>query len=301
MRKAIAGVDAVADPTRAAFLLERQGHYLRWSGETEQSFTAYESALELLPRGESVQRARLLEHRARGLMLRGRFSEAARAAAEGLAMAERLAAASVHSRALNTLGLSRAALGDIDEGIALLRRSRDMAAEAGPPVEYVQAVTNLSETLDLSGRTEEALAEVRACMEVMRSYPERTSYDTFLEVQGVSHLIRLGRLSELEAGLPAEPFGDSVGTTPIFLHEQRARLALIAGDAGRARSELEELRRLCSGTLDPQWMEPLYGLMGQLAVLEDRPWTRGPPSGRACPSSATATTGCGSRGCAGSG
>jgi DNA-binding CsgD family transcriptional regulator len=220
--------------------------------------------------GESPQRARVLAHHARAQALRGHYAEALAGAEEALVIAERVDDAEIRSRCLNTLGFSRAALGEVDAGVALLRRARDLAAEVGPPVVFVQAVTNLSELLDLSGRTEEALAEARAGAAVVRQHPERTSYDTFLEVQGVNQLIRLGRLAELEDGLPAAKFGDEAGTTPIFLHELRARVALIGGDLPRARTELDELRRLSRGTLDPQWMEPLFGLSAQLALLEDR-------------------------------
>jgi hypothetical protein len=186
-------------------------------------------------------------------------------------MAERCGDQSVQIRALNTIGLSRAALGDPEDGIALLRRSRDIAAERGRQVEHVQAITNLSDVLDLTGRTTEGLAEVEAGMEALRANPERTSYDTFMELQGVNFLIKLGRLRELEDGRPAPSFGDSVGTTPIFLAELRSRLALLIGDTATARLQLAEFRRLCLGTRDPQWMEPLHAGEAQLALLEDRP------------------------------
>jgi DNA-binding CsgD family transcriptional regulator/tetratricopeptide (TPR) repeat protein len=270
IRQAIAEVDAQAEPERAAFLLERLGHYLRGAGETEEGLEAYERAMALLPPGESPQRATLLELRSRALMLRGRFTEAADGAAEALAMAERLDEPRIQSRALNTLGLNRAALDDVDEGAALLRRSREVAARTGPPSTLVQAVINLGEILDLAGRTEEALAEVRDCLEVVRAHPERTTYDTFLELQGANFLIRLGRLDEVEESLSAAPPGDSVGTTPIFLHELRARVRLIRGELPAARRQLDEMRRLCLGTRDPQWIEPLHTLTGLLALLEDR-------------------------------
>jgi DNA-binding CsgD family transcriptional regulator/tetratricopeptide (TPR) repeat protein len=269
-RKAIAEVDAQADPMRAAFLYERLGHYSRWAGETEDGFAAYQQAMELVPDGDSPQRARLLEYRARGLALRGRFEEGVEGAEAALAMAERCDDLSVQSRALNTLGLSRAALGEVEEGIALLRSSRDLALERRQ-IEQVMAITNLADVLDLAGRTAEGLAEIEAGMEALRTNPERTSYDTFMELQGVSLKIKLGRLRELEAGLPAPKFGDSVGTTPIFLAELRTRLALLTGDVATARRRLDEFRRLCLGTRDPQWMEPLHAHEADLALLEDRP------------------------------
>ncbi len=255
---------------RAAFLYERLGHYSRWAGETEEGFAAYQRAMELVPDGDSTQRARLLEYRARGLALRGRFEDGVDGAEAALAMAERCDDVSVQARALNTLGLSRAALGEIEEGIALLRSSRDLAAEHRQ-IEKVMAITNLSDVLDLAGRTAEGLAEIEAGMEALRANPERTSYDTFMELQGVNLMIKLGRLRELEAGLPAPKFGDSVGTTPILLAQLRSLLALLVGDLATARRQLEELRRLCLGTRDPQWMEPLHAQEAQLALLEDRP------------------------------
>ena len=153
----------------------------------------------------------------------------------------------------------------------MLRRSRDLAAAARSPVEHVTAITNLSDILDLAGRTGEALAEIEAGMEALRANPERTSFDTFMELQGVNLTIKLGRLSELEPGLPAPKFGDAVGTTPILLAELRTRVALLTGDRAEARRQLDELRRLCLGTRDPQWMEPLHAMEAQLALADDRP------------------------------
>jgi len=258
------------DLRRTAFLYERLGHYSRWAGETEDGFAAYQKAMELVPDGDSPQRARLLEYRARGLALRGRFEDGVEGAEAALAMAERCDDVSVRARALNTLGLSRAALGDVEEGIALLRSSRDLAAEHRQ-IEKVMAITNLSDVLDLAGRTAEGLAEIEAGMEALRANPERTSYDTYMELQGVTLMIKLGRLRELEAGLPAPKFGDSVGTTPILLAQLRSLLALLVGDLATARRQLDEFRRLCLGTRDPQWMEPLHAQEAQLALLEDRP------------------------------
>jgi ATP/maltotriose-dependent transcriptional regulator MalT len=270
VRKALEEVDEQAEPSRAVFLLERLGHYLRGAGETEASFRSYDQAMALLPPGDSPERAHLQDHHARAMMLRGRYNESADLAAEALEGARRHGAVEVEGRALNTLGLSRAALGEVEEGLSLLRASRDLAARHGPPAEFMRAEVNLSELLDMSGHTEEALAEVQAAMQRVRAQPERTVYDAFLELQGVSLTIRLGRLAELEPGLPAVPIGESIGPTPIFLHELRARMALLTGDRDRARAELAELRRLCLGTLDPQAIEPLHGLTALLAVEEER-------------------------------
>jgi DNA-binding CsgD family transcriptional regulator len=271
VRGAIAEIDEEAEPLRAALLHERLGNYLRWAGESEEGFAAYGRAMELLPDGESPQRARLLEYKARGQALRGRFEEADAGALEAFEMAQRCDDATTQIRALNTIGIARSGLGDVEDGIALLRRSRDLSAAAHSPVEHVTAITNLSDILDLAGHTREALAEIEAGMEALRANPERTSFDTFMELQGVNLTIKLGRLSELEEGLPTPKFGDAVGTTPIMLAELRTRVALLTGRMTEARRQLDEMRRLCLGTRDPQWMEPLHAMEAQIALAGDRP------------------------------
>ena len=97
-------------------------------------------------------------------MLRGHFREAATEAAAAAKDARRLGAVALETAGCNTEGFARAALGDIEEGARLLRAARDLAAREGPPADHARAVVNLSEMLDLSGRTEDALAEVRAAL-----------------------------------------------------------------------------------------------------------------------------------------
>ena len=109
-------------------------------------FAAYEQAMELLPDGDSPQRARLLEYRARGLMLRGRFEDGAEGARGGARDGRALRRRRRPRPARSTRSGCRAPRSaTVEEGIALLRRSRDLARRAARQVEHVQAITNLSE------------------------------------------------------------------------------------------------------------------------------------------------------------
>ncbi len=126
-------------------------------------------AMALLPDGESPQRARLLEHHARGLMLRGPLRGGAPPAPSGARRDGRAAAVTRTSRAgaLNTLGLSRAALGDDRAGpraAAALARPRGRGS--GRPSPTCRPSPTSARCWTSRGRTEEALAEVQACMEV---------------------------------------------------------------------------------------------------------------------------------------
>ena len=208
-------------------------------------------------------------------MLRGHFREAAAEAASLAAEARRLGALDLEAGAVNTEGISRGALGEVEAGARLLRRARDVAIEIGSPGEQVRAVANLAELLDLSGRTEEALAEVRATLPVVHGHAERSIYDTFLELQGASELLRLGRTAEAAAALPARVPGDAVGSTATFYSALQAMVALVRGEDDAARDALDEVRRQVVRNRHPQWVEA--------ARDDDRRarGARGPARGRA--------------------
>ena len=269
-REAIAGTAPDADPVHVARLHAELAHYLRHANEHDASDDEIRLALELLPEDARLERARLRDQSSKSLMLRGHFREAAAEAAATLAEARRLGALDLEAGAANTEGISRGGLGEVDEGARLLRRARDLAIESGWPAEHVRAVSNLAELLDLSGRTEEAVAEVQAALPLVRSHAERSIYDTFLELQGASKLLRLGRIAEAEAMLPARVPGDAVGSTATFHSALRATVALLRGDDDTAHAALDELRRQVQANRHPQWVEVLETMTIQLAVREGR-------------------------------
>jgi DNA-binding CsgD family transcriptional regulator/tetratricopeptide (TPR) repeat protein len=244
------------------------GKLLRGGGEGDESLTAYERAMELLPEGEALERAQLLEAQATHHMLRARYTESRSLAAAAAETARELGVRDLESRALNTQGLSHAALGNVEEGIEMLRRARELAVGQAP-ADFTRAVVNLSDVLDRSGRTEEALAEVQAAIPLAAARPEPSSYDSFVELQAVGQLVRLGRLDEAAAALPERVPGDAIGSANVFLVHVSAELAFQRG-SDMLRSHLDSWRRLSIGTRDPQWHEPLEGLTAQLAAREGR-------------------------------
>ena len=267
-REALAAADA--DPVGLARMHSELAHYLRHANEHDASDDEVQRALELLPEDATLERARLGDQSSKSLMLRGHFREAALEAAKTAVEARRLGAADLEAGALNTEGISRGALGATDEGARLLRRARDLAVEIGSTSEQVRAVANLAELLDLSGRTEEAVAEVQAALPVVREHAERTIYDTFLELQGASELLRLGRTAEAEAAMPDRVPGDAIGSTATFHTAMRAMLALLRGEDEAGRAALEQLHRQVLTSRHPQWVEALETMTIQLALREGR-------------------------------
>jgi DNA-binding CsgD family transcriptional regulator len=269
-REALAAVDAGAEPGRAALLYQRLGHYLRQAGAGNESFDAFDRAVALLPPGPSVERARVLEERARVEMLLGNFSQSLATASEAVDVARSVGAELTEVRALITLGFSRAGLGDEEDGIVTLREAHARAEAIASPADRGRAAANLAELLDLAGKTEEGLAVVRAELEVARERPERTSHDAFLMLQEANLLTRLGRLAEARAQMPSRVPGEAISYAGIFWRYMRARLALLCGELGPARDELAALGRLSASVGEPQWIEPRTELEVELALHDDR-------------------------------
>jgi DNA-binding CsgD family transcriptional regulator len=269
-RQAVGELGDDAEPVEVGRLHAELSRYLRYAGEHDESDDELQVALDVLPPEAELERTRLREQNAKNLMLRGHLREAAAEAATAVRDARRLGAPRVEAGAMNIEGFARSALGDLDEGGRLLRAAVDLASREGAPNDHVRAVVNLSEMLDLSGRTEEALAVVRATLPVLREHPEPLSYGTFLETQQAHELLRLGRTADAAAALPDRIRGDSTGSTAIFVLDVRARIALIRGDDAAARETLERLRRQGLGLRDTQWIESLELMSALLAVREGR-------------------------------
>ena len=270
IRRALEVMDEAAEPLRAASLYQDLGNFLRQCGMGGESFAAFDRAVALLPPGPSAERARVLEERARVEMLLGDLAKARITVEAAIADARAVGAELTEVRGLNTLGFTCAGLGQVEEGIALLREAHARAAGIASPRDCSRAAVNLAEALDLSGHTEEALALVQAEIADTGKRPERTSFDAFLVIQGANLLVRLGRLAEAHEQMPRRVPGEAVSYTGIFWRDMRARLALLRGDLATAREELVELRRLSGAAREPQWVEPRTDMEVELAVREDR-------------------------------
>jgi DNA-binding CsgD family transcriptional regulator len=269
-REALAGTGDDADAVERARLHAELSGYLRHAHEHDESDAELQTALDLMPAEAELERARLGDLVAKNLMLRGHLREAIAEASRAARDARRHGARTVEAGAMNTEGISRAALGDLEEGARLLHASLDLAGEFGTPADQHRAVINLSEMLDLSGRTAEALAVVRAALPAARVHAEPSFYDAFLEVQHAYELLRLGRTAEAAAALPERIPGDSIGTTSMFLYAMRAQIAVLHGADDVAQHALDKLRRQSLGSRDPQWIEALEMMTGQVAVRAGR-------------------------------
>ena len=142
LREAIDEVDPEVEPAWAGILHERMGRYL-WAAD-QDALPECEEAVRLVPaEPPSPERAKVLAGYARMLMLTGEQGAARGAAEEAIDMAVRAGSHDAEGDARNTLGTCLVPLGQVDEGLAEIHRSREIAEELGRVEEIGRALVNL--------------------------------------------------------------------------------------------------------------------------------------------------------------
>ena len=127
-----------------------------WLGDTKKSGEHADRAVELV-QDEPVtsSSARAYAQKARVLSLAGREAESVEIGRRAFAMAEEIGDRETASHALNSIGMSRVYLGEL-EGLDDLKRSLALAEEAVAIDEVGKALNNLSNMLWAVGRLDEA-------------------------------------------------------------------------------------------------------------------------------------------------
>ena len=199
-REAAGLYEQLGDPVALGECLVRTSRHLFMAGETDEAERCAQ------PRAGDPRAGRRRGGAGPRLALHGRDPRAHRrpgargAAARACARAGRaLGTAGPAALALNYLGIARTELGD-PSGLALLRRSVEVAIAARRHEYAARGYCNLAEMLGRGGRLDELAAVVD---EGLRFARERGfwSHAYNLEVHRCVALVRRGRLGEAESGL----------------------------------------------------------------------------------------------------
>jgi DNA-binding CsgD family transcriptional regulator/tetratricopeptide (TPR) repeat protein len=159
IREAITLVDPVSDPTRGGLLHERLGQYSWLVPDIATTAAAYQEAVRLVPsEPPSAARSWVLSGLGRFYVETDRPAEALALCEEALSVARAAGARRVESRALVPLGKSLVLLGDVETGLATIRRAQEIADELGDAPEVAGALTWLAYSLWEAGRYPEAVA-----------------------------------------------------------------------------------------------------------------------------------------------
>jgi ATP/maltotriose-dependent transcriptional regulator MalT len=261
--QALGEVDETSEPHRTAGLLAELAS-ARWAlGQAESAREDLERALALLPESDPTpERARILEAKARFLLLQGRFAESRDAADEALRAAEAAGVEDTEALVLNRLGLCLFFLGEEERGDEVMRESLELARRSGSNDQLATAFVNYADALHLAGRGEEAAA---LAAEGEREITRGDRSALWVACARSEVLFFLGRWDEAEAVLPARNRGQGTATLANMLL-RRSSLMLGRGDAVGARKELEHARTFLADSVEPQMIAPLGSLTVELEL-----------------------------------
>src|SRR5581483_9241932 len=193
-RQALEGVDAVAEPLRAATLYEHLAQSYLW--DEEAALAAYTEALRVLPEGFVTERARLLGAKALRLQFQFRWDAARACGEEALDVAMRAGAELEAAYAHLSLGLTIAFLGDPDGAEAHLREAKAAAERLSWPEGLARVYAHLAEVERIRNRLDEALALTLDGVREAERMGLRNSFGRALSAIAAQDLFRLGRWDE---------------------------------------------------------------------------------------------------------
>jgi DNA-binding CsgD family transcriptional regulator/tetratricopeptide (TPR) repeat protein len=268
-RQAIADVGASMEPAQAGALHARLGDYLWEAGDGKAALAAYEEACRLVADEPlAADKAQVLAAYGAELMRRGQLSASRVRCEEAIAVARSVDARAQEGHAVNTLGCVLAGLGDVEAGIAALRRALALAEEAGTFHDIFRAYANRSAVLaSYAGREEEALQVALEGLERLRRLGLELAPPGNVLRGDVAHgLWFLGRWGEAEEltseALARElPVGFAQG-----LHLLQGRLQMARGRFDLAQVQGEVAEHLTERLTDPLSHGSLQQYLVELAT-----------------------------------
>ena len=214
---ALGQLDVVAEPIRTGVLLGRRGFFLWLLGHREASLQAWQEAARILPVDPpSRERADLLATYSLALAMHPQ-AEAKAVSEQALAAARRVGAHREIGRALTSLGLAEAILGNLEVAIASLRQACQIATRHADAQYVARGYGLLAGALSLAGRLEEAAEVALAGRDPVRQLGFQGHWhDNFLLLNAADAFLELGRWDDAEELLLAmSRFGDSPGSGAV--------------------------------------------------------------------------------------
>jgi DNA-binding CsgD family transcriptional regulator/tetratricopeptide (TPR) repeat protein len=198
LESAIARFGERAEAELSAELHETLGRVARTLGDHDRALAEHRRAASIAPAGDSIGRARILGSLAQTLMLLGLFQEAASVGREAIAVARRVGheARPIEAHALCTVGVAEAWGVSGEKGIELLRSALDLARELNDPDVAFRATLNLSTSLALLGRRDEAIEITEAAIAEARRDGLEVAYGNPLRGNIAEALFNAGRWPE---------------------------------------------------------------------------------------------------------
>jgi DNA-binding CsgD family transcriptional regulator/tetratricopeptide (TPR) repeat protein len=198
LESALARFGERADADLNAELHETLGRVARTLGDHDRALAEHRRAVAIVPPEDSVGRARIVGSLAQTLMLLGLFQEADAVGREAIAVARRVGpeARAIEAHALCTIGVAEAWGASGEAGITLLRSARELAHELDDPDVGFRATLNLTTSLSLLGRRDEAISITEAAIDQARRDGLEVAYGNPLRGNIAEALFNAGRWAE---------------------------------------------------------------------------------------------------------
>jgi DNA-binding CsgD family transcriptional regulator/tetratricopeptide (TPR) repeat protein len=266
----LGGFDERRDRAALGLLHERMGRYRRAAGDRVGALAALERGVELVPDGQTLERATVLAALAQATMLDGEFARAEVLARDAMRIAAAIGpdADSLLAHATTTLAVALGWGDEPEAGVALLEEAKVVAERAGDLDDLFRIYANLTTVLDHVSRRAEAADVAYAGIEASRQAGLEAVYGNFLRANAADSLFVIGRWEESRAisatALEWSPAGVAFARPidNLAIVEIETRAGELAGRwLGQMLVELETVS-------DAQHAVPIYRAAASLALWQ---------------------------------
>ena len=269
-QRAVAMVDAAADPDRAGTLHALLSRAFWFRGSSAEAVSVSELAIELTRQAGPLARAEALDNHARLMLLLGRHLESVAVGKEAVALARQVGARRILARALNSTGTSLGASGTDPEWADYLRESIAVSDADDDLMELVRAYNNFVTTLLCvtgdAGAAEEAAAAGLARIE-HRGVANRGT--DWFRLTYAEALLWSGRWAEVETIVAGVRTTAANGPLHVHRNSLAAQLRTWQGRPAEAWAHIEAAHELPT-VGDPQIEAPLLACSALLLLGEGR-------------------------------
>ncbi|MEU5261144.1 AAA family ATPase [Amycolatopsis sp. NPDC021455] len=248
-------------------LLERLGSYLWEAGDSAASRRAYAEAGQLLAElRPSAVTARVLAGTAVADVRGGRYEEGLKLAGEAIEIARAVGARAEEGRALNTLGMALAALGETQPGIDALREAVRIADAADHLEDFYRAYGNLTLAVQGAGRLEESVSIAFEGLAHARRFGlEHARCGGVLANNASVALVQLGRWEQATAVI-AEVLLERPVRESLYPRLTLAEIAVARGRFDEAGRLLAEVRAAGRDVDEPGFVGALYAFEAEQSI-----------------------------------
>jgi DNA-binding CsgD family transcriptional regulator len=263
-KAALDALDADSEPEDRAAVIGRIGRMNWVHHRGPAAAAAYEQAVALLAdRPPSAGKARSLADLGQSLLLRSQHRQALTVLKDALSEARAVGALSVEAHVLCSFGAVLVGLGQVSEGLSMLRHALQLCDEVGEGEDIIRIYSNYSSALEFSAVYEEA-ARLAAEGAGFASQMGHWRGWAFLMGNRISVLTRCGGWAEAEracAELDEHGWGEfsavALGRIPLLLGQ---------GQRDAAREIVDHLLESTVGAEDVQFRGQALMRAGQFAA-----------------------------------